>query len=240
MIYLLYGDNFTQARAKLREIIESQLKKNPDASYFKLNDETWDESKLEEFIGGQGLFQNKYIVVLDGLLEDNDSEKIVLEKIKELEASENIFIIIERSLTKDKLGKIEKRAQKVQKFESVKKIVSEKKEFNVFALTDALGARDKKKLWLLYEKGILSGMDPEEMHRLFFWQVKAMLGALNSESAMFAGLNPFVYKKSLEFARNFKKEELVDLSSKLISIYHEARRGAIDFDVALERWVLEV
>jgi DNA polymerase III delta subunit len=240
MIYLLYGDNFTQARAKLREIIESQLKRNPDASYFKLNDETWDEGKLEEFIGGQGLFQNKYIVVLDGLLEEEDSEKVVLGKIKEIETSANIFIIIEKNLTKDIVGKIEKRAEKVQKFESSKKIVSEKKEFNVFTLTDALGARDKKKLWVLYEKGVLSGVDPEEMHRLFFWQVKAMLGAASSESAMSAGLNPFVHKKSLGFAKNFKKDELVNLSRKLITLYHEARRGAVDFDVALERWVLEI
>ena len=238
MLYVLYGDNFSEARNKLRGIVDSQKEKNPDASHFRLTTQEFDEGKLEEFLGSSGLFQNKYIIVLDGLLSDEENTKIILDRLSEIAESENIFVVIEPSLKKELLSKLEKKSAKVQKFELAKKGGVEKKAFNVFALTDALGARDKKKLWVLYESALLSGLDPEEIHRVFFWQVKSMLGASVSGNALDAGLNPFVYKKTSSYARNFKDGELVALSRSLIDIYHNARRGIADFDIAMERWVL--
>lgn len=240
MIYLLYGNNFIKAKAKLREIIASGMKKNKDSSYFKLNVDNWEETKLLELVGGKGLFQNRYIVVLDGLIQNKESEGAIINLLDELKESENIFIIIEESLTKEILKKIEKRAEKVQEFEDKKQENQKVKEFNVFTLTDALGARDKKHLWVLYQRGLLSGMAPEEIHRLFFWQVKSMLSARASKGASDSGLNPFVYKKSLGFSKNFTKAELNQMSADLVSIYHDARRGIIDFDIALERFVLGI
>lgn len=240
MLYVLYGDNTQLARSKLRGIIDSQTKKNPDASHFRLTTENFDEGKLEEFLGSNGLFQNKYIIVLDNLLLEEKFAKIILPRLEEIEESENIFIVLESTLKKDILGKLEKKSAKTQKFELAKKAGSEKKEFNVFALTDALGARDKKKLWVLYESALLSGLDPEEIHRVLFWQVKAMLGARTSRNALEAGLNPFVYSKTSKYARNFGETELQTLSRSLIDIYHQARRGQRDFEVAMERWVLAI
>lgn len=240
MIYLLYGNDFTKSRAKLRDIIASQMKKNPDASYFKLNSENWSEEKLGEFIESQGLFQSAYIVVCDGLVANKQSNEVFLSNLKEMKASTNIFLIIEETLTKENAKKIEKHAEKVQEFVDVKKDKPKNKDFNVFVLTDALGARDKKRLWLLYQDAIFSGMEPEEIHRLFFWQVKALLAAQNSKGATDAGLNPFVYKKAFGFSKNFTKEELRVMSSNLVTLYHEARRGGVEFDIALERFVLSV
>ncbi len=240
MIYLLHGNNFTKSRSKLREIIGMQMKKNKDASYFKLNPETLEEGKLKELSGGRGLFQSKYIVVLDGLIADKEKGKIVIGSLPNLKDSENIFIIIEETLTKEVLKKIEKYTEKIQEFSDTKTLKHKESEFNVFALTDALGNRDKKRLWVLYQKGIFSGMLPEEIHRLFFWQVKAMLAASSSNGADVSGLNPFVYKKSLVFSRNFTKKELVELSGKLVSLYHDTRRGITDFDITLERFVLSL
>ena len=60
---------------------------------------------------------------------------------------------------------------------------------------------------------------------------------MNAEKS---GLKPFVYNKSLRFSKNFEQGDLRKLSSKLISIYHGARRGIIDFDRALEKFILEI
>jgi len=240
MIYLLYGNDFVKARSKLREIIASQMKKNPDASYFKLNPENWSEEKLEEFVQSRGLFQSAYIVVCDGLVSSKQSNETFLANLKEMKASSNIFLIIEETLTKENVKKIEKHAEKVQEFTDAKKDKPKNKDFNVFVLTDALGARDKKRLWLLYQDAMFSGMEPEEIHRLFFWQVKALLSAQNSKGATDAGLNPFVYKKALGFSKNFTGEELRVMSSNLVTLYHEARRGGVEFGIALERFVLGV
>lgn len=240
MIYLIYGNNFSKTRSKLQEILSLQIKKKPDASYFKLNSENWDTRILDEFISSQGLFESKYIVVVDSMLSNKDSYEEIKTKLKEISASPNIFIFIDGSLTKEMVNKVSKYSEKIQEFSDKKEGPTKIGEINVFTMTDALGARDKKRLWIMYQKAIFVGMEPEEIFRLFFWQIKSMLISQMSKSAKDAGLNPFVYKKSLGFAKNFKKDELNKLSSDLIRIYHDARRGILDFNIALERFVLEI
>jgi len=240
MIYLIYGNNFSKTRSKLQEILSLQIKKKPDASYFKLNSENWDTRILDEFISSQGLFESKYIVVVDSMLSNKDSYEEIKTKLKEISASPNIFIFIDGSLTKEMVNKVSKYSEKIQEFSDKKEGPTKIGEINVFTMTDALGARDKKRLWIMYQKAIFVGMEPEEIFRLFFWQIKSMLVSQMSKSAKDAGLNPFVYKKSLGFAKNFKKDELNKLSSDLIRTYHDARRGILDFNIALERFVLEI
>lgn len=238
MIYLLYGSNTTKAREKMREILASQLKKNPDASYFKFEPDTWDGDKFSELLSGRGLFQKKLIVILDGLLSDAEQSEVILKSIKSLADSENIFVLVEGALTKEIVKKIEKVAEKVQVFEGAK--IEKKEKFKIFSLTDALGERDKKRLWVLFQKALRSDAVPEQIHGILFWQIKAMLVASQSRSANESGLNPFVFSKSQRFAKNFTEEDLKKLSSDLVRIYHDSHRGISDFDSALERFVLTI
>lgn len=239
MIYFLYGDDRSKVRAKLREIILSQQKKNPDASYFELDEDTWDEEKLKEFLQSQGLFQSKYIIVLNLLLEDKDRSEILISYLDQLRDSTNIFIFSEGKVSKDVSSKIEKYSEKTQVFSNLKKELK-KKEVNVFALTDAFGLRDKKKLWVLYQSALLQGMNADEIHRLLMWQIKSLLSAKQSKTAVEAGLNPFVFKKSVGFSKNFNLTELNNLSFNLVTMYHDARRGIIDFDTTLEKFILDL
>ncbi len=239
MIYFLYGSDFSKVRTKLREIIVSQQKKNPDASYFKIEADTWRESSLEELLGSAGLFQNKYLIVLDGVFGDKKTGEKALPFLKDMANSQNIFIIVEGELTKEVGGKIEKKAEKTQHFSSPLE-KTKKKSFDVFALTDAFGVRDKKQLWVLYQRALLEGVSTEEIHRLLLWQVKAILAVFISKDVRESGLNPFVYKKAASFSRNFSKEELINLETSLVIMYHDARRGVLDFDIGLERFVLNI
>lgn len=239
MIYFLHGDDRSKVRAKLREIISSQQKKNPEALYFELDEDTWDEEKLKEFIQTQGLFQSKYIIVLNQLLEDKDRSEFIISYLGQLRDSANIFIFCEGKVLKDISSKIEKHSEKTQVFSNLKKELK-KKEVNVFALTDAFGLRDKKKLWILYQSALIQGMSTEEIHRLLMWQVKSLLSAKQSKTALEAGLNPFVFKKSLGFSKNFDLAELNNLSFGLVTMYHDARRGIIDFDISLEKFILDL
>ncbi|TAL48801.1 hypothetical protein EPN83_03360 [Patescibacteria group bacterium] len=240
MIYLLHGNNFNKVRGKLRQIVNSQMKKKPDAAHFRISEDNWSEGRLEEFTSSQGLFITRFLIVLDGLLLLPESGEVVLSKLEEISLSPNIFIFVEGEMPKELIKRVSKYVERVQEFSDAKKTKSTVKEFNVFTLTDALGARDRKRLWILFQRGLREGIEPEEMHRLFFWQVKAMIAARGSKGASEAGLNPFVYRKSLGFARNFTKDELNKLSSDLVRLYHDTRRGILDFDIALERFVLGI
>ena len=240
MIYLFYGNDIDKVRQKANGVVESLLKKRPDASLFRLNSDTWQEAAFDEYVGGQGLFVQKYIVVLDRLFEKKEIKEYVVDRLKALKTSDNIFIVLEGDLDKATLGKFEKTAEKVQNFGEEKSPTNKKVAFNMFAITDALGARNQKRLWLLYQQALRNNVVSEELHGILFWQIKSILLALTSKDAKEAGLNPFVYTKAKNYAKNFTLTELKKISSQLVVIYHQAHRGEVDFDSALEKFFLSI
>ncbi len=239
MLYCIYGSDKDKARAKAADLVAALQKKKPDAAFFKMTDEDFTESHLEEYIGGQGLFANKYIVLCDGLFLNKEIKEIVVKRLKDINASQNVFIFREGELDKATLTKIEKNSEKVQEYSFDEKPVK-KQEFNVFSLADALGKRDRKSLWVLYRQAKDANVEDEQIHGILFWQLKSLILAQVSRSAAEAGLNPFVFGKAQGFARNFSKEELLVKSGELVRLYHEARRGVHDLDMALEKWILIV
>jgi hypothetical protein len=109
----------------------------------------------------------------------------------------------------------------------------------MFAMADALGARDKKTLWILYRQAVEEGKASEEIHGILFWQAKSMVLAARTKFAGEAGLNPYVYTKSKRYAENFSEPELTALLDRLVSVYHDSHRGMHEFETALERLILE-
>lgn len=238
MIHLFYGENNIKAREEMHSFLDALFAKNPDAPLFEMNAESWSEEKFGELLASRGLFGGGSVVVLDALLQNVDAEGTILEKLKEMKDSPNIFVIIEGKLTKVIAERIAKKAETVAEFAAEK--TAKKVEFDRFALSDALGRRSKKDAWVLLQKSFDAGGVPEEIHGMLFWQVKSMILAVSSKTAGEAGLNPFVFRKSLSFAKNFTEEELKSLSSRLVSIYHEARRGGDELPIALEKFVLSI
>jgi len=241
MIYFLYGSDNKKAREKAHEIEASLLKKKPDAALFRVTTENWDENWLTDLIEGQGLFTPKYIVILDRLFENKEIKEYVVKNLKEIQGSEHVFIFIEGEMDKTTLGKIEKKSEKIQEFDDSRPFPKkEDKKFNVFSLTDALAARDKKKLWILFQEAKRKGSVAEEIHGILWFQIKAMMLADEGKSATDTGLNPFVFNKSKSAAKNFKPHELEDMASNFIKMYHDSHRGLHDFDIELEKFILEL
>lgn len=112
------------------------------------------------------------------------------------------------------------------------------KEFNIFTLTDALGARKKREAWVLYQKALASGLSPEEIFFKLVWQIKTMLVAGKTRNAEEADMNAFPYNKAKSFLKNFKEGELEKLSEALVIGYHEARRGKEDMETFVEKILL--
>ncbi len=172
MLYLLYGEDTEKSRKKLRSLVGLMLTKKPDASLFKLDIDNFKEEKLEELLSGQGLFEQKYIVQMDTLFTEKEVGEIVLNKIEEIQNSENIFIAIENKISKPILRKIEKIATKVQEFplerNSERQFATRKGnfsigDFNIFDLATKFGNRDKKGLWVMYQKTKIRDIPTEEV-----------------------------------------------------------------------------
>ena len=94
-------------------------------------------------------------------------------------------------------------------------------------------------MWVLYQEMILSGKAPEEIHGLLVWQVKSMLLASTSKNAIEAGLKPFVYTKSKGYAGHYSRDELVEMSARLVDIASQSRKGK-DMGVMLEEFMLSL
>jgi len=249
MFYLFYGTDAARARARMHEILEAGKKKRPDAEIFRVEGSAFQAGMIDEWSGGMGLFERKLIVVLDRAFENKEAAEAIVDRAEALGASENMILILEGKLDKKTLTKLEKYAYKAEAFDEKKEPArsggsggaGSRGDFNVFALTDALGARDRKQLWALFAKSQFREIAPEEISGVLFWQAKAMLLAGEPDATPAStGLSPFVFGKSKNYAKNFSPKELRDLSLKLVSIYHDAHRGLGDFPIALERLALSI
>jgi len=238
MLYLIHGTDQTTSRKKLHTLVEGLLKKKPNASEFWFDGDFLADSEIDSLIQSSGLFENKYIVVFDKVLENKEHQDSLPKKFKEISNSENIFIFLEGELTKKILSRFEKWSAKIQKFDLG--VEPKEEKFNMFALTDALGKRDRKNLWVLYRKALNSGALPQDVHGILLWQIKNLLMVKTTSNVRGLGLNPFVLRKALSFMKNYSEEELKKLSMSLIVMHHDTRRGIVELNNSLERFLLSV
>ena len=237
MFYFLYGTDTHKARQKLHELLDLAKKKRPEAELFKITTENWTENQFEELLVSQGLFEQKYTVVLDNVFENKESKSFILERLEKMQNSEQIFLILEGSVDSATLKKIESYAEKVQVFTKPEK---QKESPKVFTITNNLLRKDKKGLWISYIDLITTGIPAEEIHGVLFWQVKNMILASRAQSQIETGLAPFPYKNALTGARNFKESELGEMSSALVNMTHRVRQGDGELAIMLEKWILSL
>src|SRR5574343_744648 len=180
MIYFYHGTDIQRSIKKSHELIDSLRNKKPDASFFKLDTDNFDQALIEEYVGGQGLFSSKYIIFLDRLCENKDIKEVFVDMIKDIAESENIFIVLEGKIDKATMTKIEKRAEKTAVFDLADNIKGEgnfqkNNANNTFALADAVGQKNKREAWMIYRKAIDQGEASEALHGMIFWKIKTIL-----------------------------------------------------------------
>ncbi len=218
MIEFYHGTDFSIVKIRAEERLTELLKKDPKTSAIRFNAENWNQAAFDEVVKSQGLFGDRYIIFLDRVFENGEAKEFIFKILIELKGSQHFFVFVEGKLDKSTLGKIEKQAEKVETFSaSEKKIKAEK--FNIFSMAFALEQKDKRKLWLLYQTARKNAA-PEEIHGILWWKVKQMM--LSNRSVKYSA------------------SDLRKIAHKMVSIYHDAHRGLIDFDLALEKFLLEI
>ncbi len=242
MLYVFHGTDTHSAVTKATSLVNSLRAKKADASYVRVEAGQWTPSIIEEHLGGQGLFSNKYIIYLDRVTENSEAKEKLPDLIPAMQESSNIFIVLEGKLNAELKKAFEKSSEKMVECgvnsETVNSKQGKKEEFNIFALADAVGARDTFKAWSMYRQAIDSGTEPENIVGTLFWQVKSMTLAANASGAGEAGVSPFVFSKAKKAAGNYSSEELGKLTRSLITLYHDGHRGVSDLELSIERVML--
>ncbi|MEI6659807.1 MAG: hypothetical protein WCK91_00065 [bacterium] len=137
-----------------------------------------------------------------------------LPLLKNLQDSETNFLFMEDKL----LAADEKKYQKyatIEKFEE--KVIKQAPKINVFTIADAYERKDKIGAWASYVAAIESGIEPEAISGILFWKIKTMV---------------------IGNSRVFSRDSLVSKSSSIVSLYHRAHRGEVDFTIGLEQFIL--
>ncbi|MFA5987092.1 MAG: hypothetical protein WC797_00350 [Candidatus Paceibacterota bacterium] len=244
MIYLLYGKDGESSLKRYLALIEATKKSLPGAVAVNFNSGNFDADEFLQIAHGKGMFCQANIISCNGLLEKKDHARFLSSKIMDLANSPNVFIFREGDLDDAAMVNFKNAGAKVEKFNE--SFVARKggELFNMFSISDAFGARDRKKLWVAYQKMLAAGIEGEEALWKIIWQIKMILFVTNADLSSAATkklkFSPFVLDKSRSFSKNFKADELKGMYWKLLNIFHLARRGEIDMEVATERFVMEV
>ena len=193
------------------------------------NLELYDWIKKEASARG-GIFTQKAVVVLSALtggdLWQIDKE---INKLINYKAGSNFALPIGKaSLDKQEAVSIDEN--------DVNELVKGVFEENIFALTDAIGARQKALALKLIEEEIRAGANPNYLLTMIIRQVKIILqvragldvGDSPKKIASDLKLNSFVVSKAAGQARNFTIDGLKNILNGLIEIDYKTKTGQGD------------
>lgn len=235
MIAAFYGTDWKKVNEGAKKRLEAFVNKNKEAEVFTLGEENFSEAELERHITSSGLFSGAHVVVVSHTLQHENFGQIILDRMAELVSSPNLFIVKEGDLSAKIKKTLTKHAEDIT--ECVAKQKTEKPGFQIFDLANSLGARDRKNLWLGYQRVLRDGIAPEEIANILMWQVRMMLQVSTGATE---DIKPFVLGKAKNFLKNYSPKELNDLSFALVELYHEARRGFVDYEEGLEKLILTI
>lgn len=210
MLFLFFGTDRETAREELNKALAKGAKKIRTVRISDANS----VPDLEEALRGAGMFGEKRTVVLDSVFANEEMREVVLRALPHMKSSEEIFYVLDGKLDADTRKRIEKYAEKSEKFETKK----EKEGGEIFSLAYALKRGDKKALWVGYQRALLNDAAPEAIHGILFWGAKDM----------------YMKTKGVEQTRAAK------LVAELAELPHEARRSGFEFGYALEKYILTV
>ncbi len=230
MIYLFYGSDVDKARTKAFAWVAAARAKEPNLAYIRLSKEDLSPSALEEAGTSHSLFAKRTLTLLDDpfakarVAEDEDgggeesgNASVLEENLDMLAASENVIVILAPKLPAPKAKKLSAKAKMEYKFDAptAREFV---RGFNS-NLVDALGARNREKLWLEITRALRAGDAPEMLHGLLHWKARDIME---------------------KGSRAWKPEEARKLSLNLITLLQESRRKGVELGGAIETFSLSV
>jgi len=203
----------------------------------RLDLESLEAGDLEELARHRDLFGNAVRYACRGALP---------REAKLLAQSPNTFIFLTDELSAALKKELSKHGAELCEYNlSVKARQDiereEKREAaRIYKVSDALLARDRRGLWVAYQRALTEGFDPEELYWKLSWQIKNILIASQASSATEAGLHPFVFQKSRGALAKYDKEELIALSGTLLDLWRDTHSGRKELPIALEQFILSV
>src|SRR3989338_4742517 len=263
MLILLYGQDTYRSRQKLNEIIEQYKKIHQSGLNLIWQKENLNFEKIREAIESVSMFNEKKLIILEDIFQNNDFQEKFFEYAKKSKLKEN----------KDQSGQIDKStAQKLAFYlgndlwqmnreitklihyqpkitsESIDLLVKPKIEPNIFQAIDALGEKNKKTALKLLYQHLEKGDNEIYLLTMLAYQFRNLikLKSLIEQNTPYynlakkAKLHPFVVKKTSAQLKNFSLNELKKIYQKLLEIEVGIKKGLLEPKAALDLLVGEL
>jgi len=135
--------------------------------------ETLTPEELGALASTPALFGGNRTFVLVGALSGPRQEEF-FEFLKDLNASPHTFIFEEEKLLKAPLEALKKAGAKIEEGKDPPAGGKKEYRFDNFGVAAALGARDRKRLWLALTAALRAGEKAEALGGLMAWKARAM------------------------------------------------------------------
>ncbi len=141
----------------------------------------WEGISQEELVSlasTPALFGGKQTFVLEGALAGERGEEF-LDLLEVFAESPHTFIFVEEKLLKGPRDALVKAGAKIEEVKKEKgmDLPAGRREFDTFGVAAALGAKDKKKLWLGLVQSFAAGEKAEAVAGLMCWKARQMKNA---------------------------------------------------------------
>lgn len=239
MIKFYLGEDTHRSRKALREEVDALRKESPYSLYVRFDETSFDAANVRDALSGGGMFNPWNIIIFEDISEHEEGESFYENILPEFLDTEHRIYVEEKKLTKKILEKFKDRAT-ILEFNTPKKRENTQ---NNFAIADAIGAKDKKNVWVEFEKARRGERAMEELHGTIFWAFKSIYicKTMEREEAIASGMKDFTFRTYKNYAKNYLAEDLEKKLTQLKEIYHDARRsGGGELDILLERFLLSI
>src|SRR3989339_867463 len=116
MFYLLHGQDIYRSREKFNELVSHFKTKVSDLGFFRIEGENFSEAEFKELLRGKILFERKYVVVCEKVLENKEALNFILDNLDDLAKTDNLFLFWEEEIDEKTLEEFKKQAYKVQEY----------------------------------------------------------------------------------------------------------------------------
>jgi len=234
MLFFYTGNDYSRKKNEVDKIIQTLKKKKEMANFFHYDSFDLNFEKLEELLNSQGLFEVKNIIFLSNIFYKKEFKKWFLDNIEKISDSGSAWVLNEdEKIDKEDLEKIKKNSFRFENFSLTKS-----KDINIFQISDFLQKKDKKNLWVFYHT-LLENNSAEDIYNIIFWSLKN-LNIVSKEKLENSGLKAFVYNKTKNNLKFWKKDEIQEKLFELLKVQTDSRQKNLSFKNKLEKFLLEI
>lgn len=249
MLYLLHGTHTKKIQDQTQSIVESLRAKREFAQVFYIHADTFSIEDFEGVSTSQGLFFDKHVFVMKGLLQAKKEIKdYALKNVEVYLESPHLYLFVEEGLDEKTVDIISKhKTVKVQEYKGGVEIKEDlsKKTFPVaHAYAELLSIpHDKRtppqkfRAWQAVDSLRTIQMAPEEFFGVLWWKYKTIAQALGNDQKK-SGLTPYAFTQAKKLSEQYGMRVKEDMGT-LLDIYHESHMGECDMWEELEALVLK-